>query len=303
MKVFKWILIGLFVLTIGGGIYYFLNKKKKEVDLTIDGYTPDETLRLEVQGRKIQVSKSTSVDFIASLDGSESIPAYVGGTFPMTKIVEKPTAKKPNPTFAASERPANKKLIQNLINKYDKLVTSASERFSIPRLFIYIVMAVENTIGDVESGKDGTYVGLMQISAGNAADTLATQKKRRLLTVDDLTYFKNKFGSAVFTNSSAVENKDLINAEININVGTLHLSEQIIDNKFDINTDLHKILISYNRGKNRLDNDGTKSLGIDAMINHYLKDKTHYIGANYIIRALGPHGVADILVNDLGITN
>ena len=122
-----------------------------------------------------------------------------------------------------------------------------------------------------------------------------------ILTINDLNYFKSRFGKSVFGTSVQITNTELKNAETNISVGALHLNEMIVDNNFDVVKDIHKIFFSYNRGKNRLDNDGTKSLNIDQLIEHYQGTK-HQVGAEYVIRALGPHGAADILVNDLGIT-
>lgn len=295
MKILKWVLIVVFLVLFGGGIYWYVNSQKKKVDLNQNDYSIDEKLRLEVGGRTWTFEQSTQQNIITSLTGEGDIVTYTGGTFPLTKIVEKRSSKDKPTKFDTTERATNKKLLANLVAKYGTFVTEAAQRFSIPELYIYIVMAVENTDGLVNSGQYGTYVGLVQISSGSFADTLATQKKRRLLTKSDIQFFSDKLGS-----SSLVTNKKLTDAELNINAGALHLSEMIVDNKFDVVKDIHKIIFSYNRGKNRLDNDRTKSLGIDEMINHYLPT-SHSIGAEYIIRALGPSGAADILVNDLGI--
>jgi hypothetical protein len=301
-KLIIFLLVALLVL---GWISY--DYSQKVVNLSEEDYRPDAGLISAIQSRTWNFEKGVRTSLNSSLIGGDSITTFAGGTFPMTQIVEKGvknplTGKTSVPKFAASERFANKVKIAKLISKYGKLVTQASKRFSIPELFIYTVMAVENTDGDTNTVSSGGFVGLMQIDTTSAADSLATQKKRKLLTVNDLQYFKNRFGSSVFNNENAVSNKDLFDSETNISVGTLHISEMIVDNKFDIVKDIHKIFFSYNRGKNRLDNDGTKSLGIDEMINRYLGTR-HSVGAEYIIRALGPHGAADILVNDLGITS
>lgn len=301
MKALKWILV---VVLFGGiivGIYFFTNQNKKDTDLSTTGYEPDQKLILEVEGRTWTFEQSKQTQIIASLDGGNDLVTFVGGTFPLTKIVEKRSQKDKSTKFDASEREVNKVLINKLIDKHGEFVKQASQRFSIPELFIYIVMAVENTEGKTTYVSPGGYVGLMQIDTSSAADTLTTQKRRRLLKVSDLQFFQKKFGSSVFASGNQVTNSALKDVEANINAGALHLSEMIVDNKFDLVKDMHKIFFSYNRGKNRLDNDKTKSLGIDEMIKHYL-GTSHNVGAEYIIRALGPHGAADILVNELGIT-
>lgn len=302
-KIIIFLLLAL--LTLGWLSY---NYSQKVVNLSEEDYRPDAGLISAIQGRTWSFDKGLKTSLTNSLiGGDDSITSFVGGTFPLTQIVEKPvknplTGKFSIPKFAAGERAANKAKLAKLISKYGKFVSQASKRFAIPELFIYTVMAVENTDGISNNVSSGGFVGLMQIDTSSAADTLTTQKKRKLLTINDLQFFQNRFGQSVFSNENAVSNKDLFDSETNINIGTLHISEQIVDNKFDIVKDMHKIFFSYNRGKNRLDNDSTKALGIDEMINRYLGTR-HAVGAEYIIRALGPHGAADILVNDLGITS
>lgn len=299
-KVTKTILIIVSVLLIAFGSWYFINQSSKKADLSTDNYTADEKLIAEVRARVWQFDKSVQTQIAQGIDGSPDIVTFVGGSFPMTKIVEKRTVKTKPTKFDAVERANNKVLIQKLISTYGNLVKQASQRFSIPELYIYVVMAVENTEGKVNYVSPGGYVGLMQIDTSSAADTLTTQKRRKLLTVSDLQFFQKRFGTSVFRSGNQVTNTALKDAETNINAGALHLSEMIVDNKFDVVKDIHKIFFSYNRGKNRMDNDGTKNLSIDALINRYL-GTAHTIGAEYVIRALGPNGAADILANDLGI--
>lgn len=298
MKFLKWIFLIVFLILFGLGIIYFVRRKNKKVDLSEDNYTPDEKLRLEVAGRSWTFSQGTKQNILGNLSiGNENIVSYFGGTFPLTQITEKRKGTKKKPTkFEASEREANRKLLANLVQKYGEFVKAASDRFYVPELYIFIVMALENSEGQEDSGLYGNYVGLTQISSEDFADTLSTQKKRKLLSVSDIKFFSDKLGK-----SALVTNQKLTDAELNINAGALHLSEMIVDNQFDIVKDIHKIIFSYNRGKNRMDNDGTKGIvGIDALINRYLGTE-HNVGAAYIIRALGPDGAADILVNDLGI--
>ena len=301
-KVTKTILIIVSVLLIAFGSWYFISQSSKKADLSADNYAADEKLIAEIRARVWQFDKSVQTQIVQGLDGNPDIVAFVGGSFPMTKIVEKRTVKTKPTKFDATERAANKVLIQKLVTSHGSLVKQASQRFSIPELYIYIVMAVENTEGKVNYVSPGGYVGLMQIDTSSAADTLTTQKRRKLLTVSDLQFFQKRFGTSVFRSGNQVTNTALKDAETNINAGALHLSEMIVDNKLDVVKDIHKIFFSYNRGKNRMDNDGTKNLSIDALINRYL-GTAHTIGAEYIIRALGPNGAADILVNDLGINS
>lgn len=293
-KIAKGFLILISVIVIALGSWYFITQSSKKADLSTDNYTPDEKLIAEIKGRVWEFAEAQETVISQGINGSPDIVSFTGGSFPMTKIVEKRTTKDKPTKFDAAERNANKALIQKLIDKHGTLVKQASERFSIPELYIYVVMAVENTEGLTNYVSGGGYVGLMQINVSSAADTLTTQKKRKLLTVSDLQFFQKKFGS------SQVTQKGLKDAETNINAGALHLSEMIVDNKLDVVKDIHKIFFSYNRGKNRMDNDGTKALSLDGLINRYL-GTSHTIGAEYLIRALGPNGAADILVNDLGI--
>lgn len=297
-------LIVILVVCLMGLSWLTYKYSQSVVNLSEEGYRPDEGLISAQKDRNWIVAKATKVSLTNSLTGGEGIVTAIGGTFPMTQTVEKGiknplTQKTSIPPFAASERVANRVLIQKLINNYGKIVTAASQRFGIPELLIYMIMSVENTEGKA-SANAGGFIGLMQINTSSAADTLFTQKKRKLLTIDDLKFFQQRFGKSTFVSSASVTNEELKDPETNINVCTLHISEQIVNNKFNIAQDIHKIIISYNRGKNRLDVDGTKQLGIDDMIKRYL-GTTHDIAARYIIRALGPNGAGDILVNDLGI--
>ncbi|PWK27023.1 transglycosylase-like protein with SLT domain [Arcicella aurantiaca] len=296
-KVIKGFLILFSVIVIALGSWYFINQSTKKADLSTDNYTPDDKLIAEIKGRVWEFAEAQETVISQGINGSPDIVSFSGGSFPMTKIVEKRSSKDKPTKFDATERANNKVLIQKLIDKHGTLVKQASERFSIPALYIYVVMSVENTEGKTNYVSPGGFVGLMQIDTSSAADTLTTQKKRKLLTVSDLQFFQKKLGSITQVSKNALKD-----AETNINAGALHLSEMIVDNKFDVVKDIHKIFFSYNRGKNRMDNDGTKALSLDGLINRYL-GTVHTVGAEYLIRALGPHGAADILVNDLGITS
>jgi hypothetical protein len=291
-KVFL-IIFTVVVFALGG--WYFINQSAKKADLSTENYTPDEKLIAEIKGRVWEFAEAQETVIAQGLNGAPDIVSFSGGAFPMTKITEKRSSKDKPTKFDATERVANKALIQKLIDKHGSLVKQASERFSIPELYIYVVMAVENTEGKTNYVSPGGFIGLMQIDTSSAADTITTQKKRKLLTVSDLQFFQKKLGSITQVSKNALKD-----AETNINTGALHLSEMIVDNKFDVVKDIHKIFFSYNRGKNRMDNDGTKALSLDGLINRYL-GSSHTVGAEYLIRALGPHGAADILVNDLGI--
>lgn len=300
MKLLKRILL---VFLVAGlmtfGAWYFIRLSPKATDLSSEGYNPDEKLIALLKARNWEFQPGKQIT-AQGINGQPDMIGFVGGSFPMTQIIEKRTIKTKPTKFDAVERANNKALIQKLIGSYGNLVKQASQRFAIPELYIYIIMAVENTEGKVNYVSPGGYVGLMQIDTSSAADTLTTQKKRRLLTLSDLQFFQKRFGTSVFSASNQVTNTALKDAETNINAGALHLSEMIVDNKFDLVKDIHKIIFSYNRGKNRLDNDGTKSLSLDGLINHYL-GTTHNVGAEYLIRALGPNGAADILTNDLSV--
>lgn len=288
------------LLTVSWLIYDYT---KKSVNLSVDGYSPDLGLITARDNQSFTFTVAKAVNIISNFGDGATIEAFVGGTFPLTQKMEKRsvlTPKKPT-NFDATERATNKIRLKSLIDKYGKFVSEAAAKFGIPELYIYIVMAVENPDGKANKLSDGGgYVGLMQLGRKDAADSIATQKKRRLLTLDDFKFFQSRISKSVFTNLNSVSNEALFNAETNITVGALHLSEIIVNNKFDLVNDIHKIFFSYNRGKNRMSNDGTKNLDIDGLINRYLGG-IHNTGAEYVIRALGPNGAADILVNDLGI--
>ena len=277
---------------------------KKTVNLSIEGYSPDLGLITARDEKTFSFTAGKSVSLSSNFGDGSTKKTFVGGMFPLTQKVEKRSILTPKtPTiYDASVRNQNKVRLQKLIDKYGKFVTQAAENFGIPELYIYIVMAVENPEGNTNAVSAGGFVGLVQINASSAGDTLQTQKKRRLLKVADLAFFQKKFGQSVFSNASVVSNTDLKDPETSINIGALHLSEIIVNNKFDIVNDIHKIFFSYNRGKNRLSNDGTQNLDIDQLINRYLGG-IHNTGAEYVIRALGLHGAADILVNDLGVNS
>lgn len=298
------ILITIALLTVSWLIYDYT---KKTVNLSIEGYSPDLGLITARDALSFSFTAGKSVNIISNFgnDGSTISQAiFVGGTFPMTQKMEKRSVLTPKtPTiFDATERNKNKSRLKSLIDKYGDFVKEAAENFGIPELYILIVMAVENPDGNTNAVSAGGFVGLVQINASSAGDTLQTQKKRRLLKISDLAFFQKKFGQSVFSNAAVVSNADLKDPETSINIGALHLSEIIVNNKFDVVKDIHKIFFSYNRGKNRLSNDSTQNLDIDGLINHYLGG-IHNTGAEYVIRALGPHGAADILVNDLGINS
>lgn len=290
------------ILTVSWLIYDYT---KKTVNLSVEGYSPDFGLITARDAQKFSFSAGKAVNIVSNFGVSGSSGAssiFAGGTFPLTQKTEKRSILTPKtPTiFDATERSKNKVRLQKLIDKYGNFVKIAAENYGIPELYILTVMAVENPDGNTNAVSAGGFVGLVQINSSSAGDTLQTQKKRRLLKVEDLTFFQKKFGQSVFSNASVVSNAELKDPETSINIGALHLSEIIVHNKFDTVQDIHKIFFSYNRGKNRMSNDGTQNLDIDQLINRYLGG-IHNTGAEYVIRALGPHGAADILVNDLGI--
>jgi len=301
-KLLKGILIFIAVALLAFGVWFFIDQYSTKTDLSDDNYTPDENAIAGIKARNWSFEKGESMVLAQGINGDPNIVSFTGGSFPMTQIIEKRVAKDKPTKFDLSDRANNKGLIQHLIDHYGDLVQAASDRFSIPKLYIYIIMSVENTEGKSNYVSPGGFVGLMQINTISAADTLSTQKKRRLLSLSDLQFFQKRFSASVFSSSNQVTNAALKDAETNINAGALHISEIIVNNKFDLVKDIHKIIFSYNRGKNRLDNDGTTNLSLDGLINRYL-GTVHDDGAKYLIRALGPSGAADILTNDLGVLN
>ena len=294
-------LIIFLVLASLAGLYFVyrkINNKKPQSELgnvDLDNYKQNQEASLEMSGRKLSFAQKLPTSIILNLTGEES---FSDGYFPLTRVKEN-IAKGEKQKWSKENRSTNGQRIRLLVSEYDQYVSEASDIHRVPRIVIYGLMGVEHddSVSVAKAAKkvdgSGLFIGLMQTSVVTANDTLKRGVLNKQLSKRQIEFFQNKIGKNIDT----ITKEDLKNAEINIHAGTAFLS--VLIRQFGLD-DLHKVVFCYNRGEFRLKKDGTNGLGIDGLIKHY-QGTVNYIGAEYVIRALGENGSFDILYNDLKI--
>jgi hypothetical protein len=210
--------------------------------------------------------------------------------------------------FTAEKRAGNLAIAKEMIARYDTLVKEASVIHRVPRLLIYGVMLAEHErsvpLKQAESfSRPGSkYIGLMQISATTAKDSLIRNIKIKQLSSAQMALFTKKgiikgVGSAATVN---VTSNQLRSVDINIHAGAEYLSRHI--NSWGIYQP-EKIVVSYNQGEGALRRDGLTRSTPNEIYAFYKRQTSGQIVQvkGYILKILGKNGACDILFNDLGI--
>ena len=295
------ILITLTVLAVGVW-YYFRNRTAPEkVDLT--NYEQDPMAKEEMESRNLSYNGSGDNSLFNILT-SKFYEGYdldtYKGVFPMFQESAS--------IFTAEKRAGNLAIAKEMIARYDTLVKEASVIHRVPRLLIYGVMLAEHErsvpLKQAESfSRPGSkYIGLMQISATTAKDSLIRNIKIKQLSSAQMALFTKKgiikgVGSAATVN---VTSNQLRSVDINIHAGAEYLSRHI--NSWGIYQP-EKIVVSYNQGEGALRRDGLTRSTPSEMYAYYKRQTSGQIVQvkGYLLKILGKHGACDILFNDLGI--
>jgi hypothetical protein len=282
--------------------YYFRNRTSPEkVDLT--NYEQDPIAKEEMESRNLSYNGSGDNSLFNILT-SKFYEGYdldtYKGVFPMFQESAS--------IFTAEKRAGNLAIAKEMIARYDTLVKEASVIHRVPRLLIYGVMLAEHErsvpLKQAESfSRPGSkYIGLMQISATTAKDSLIRNIKIKQLSSAQMALFTKKgiikgVGSAATVN---VTSNQLRSVDINIHAGAEYLSRHI--NSWGIYQP-EKIVVSYNQGEGALRRDGLTRSTPNEIYAFYKRQTSGQIVQvkGYILKILGKHGACDILFNDLGI--
>lgn len=310
MKILKWVLIGLFVLTIGGGIYYLLqNKKEKEQVADDDFYASYTDSAGKVHQIQVKRAVSSLGDLVNSFAGFES-PASAG-TFPYIDEID-------DSKFKASDRNYWANFISNtLVNRFDSYVVNASKLTKVPRWMIYGIMVIEIKPETLEYSTSASGArGVGQIMKITATDTIVVANKlknldpqhedifRRIIgdartdkiykAVDTYDRSLVEIGKGVYKNAQGKYENDLYNPELNIHLMALKLANLL--DIYGVN-DLASVIVAYNKG----DATPKTKYGIAGKSLKQALAATSGEAHGYIVRALGRHGAFDIVTNSVGI--
>jgi len=279
---------------------YFKNNGKK---INLTNYSQDPIAKKEMDARVLTFAPKQTLNLFNILTSGFyegfDMETYTG-LFPIYTDSAS--------LFSAANRANNLAIAKEMITKYNTLVQEASRIHRVPRILIYGIMLAEHersvslTQAESYSRPGSKYIGLMQISATTATDSLSrniTYKKLSQAQIDLFTkkgLIKGKGDNAIVYVSSA----NLRKVDINIHSGVEYLSRHI--NSWGI-FQPEKIAVSYNQGEGALRRDGLTRATPDAIYSFYKKQTTGQIiqVKGYLLKILGKHGACDILYNDLGI--
>ncbi len=285
------ILIALFAsiaLAVGAVLVYRRYKQN-------DNINTDETIDGKAYQRAAERQWDISQGVLTTIGTGflSNITAIKGGTFPM--LDESQDA------WTAKVRANNRALIENLVEKYDSVVSEVSTLARVPRWLIYGIMAVENPKGNPASQINADKAtGLMMVTPPTANDTVRIALRKGLLqegqkeiltkkigATDTANLLKDKYG--VVNHITATDLKDVT---LNLMLGAAKLSNLI--DKFGTDS-LHKVLACYNQGDYYLSTKGYTNFSLAKL---YATTGSH---RDYLQKTLGAHGSLDIICNDLGI--
>jgi len=294
-----WIAIFITISLLAGVVIWSLRRGKK-VDLT--AYKQSKEAADEMAGRVLNYTapKSKIFDLI-------TMNFYEG--FDLDTYQDTfPVYSDSSTLFSAEMRPGNIGIAKEMISRYDKIVSEASQIHRVPRILIYGIMLAEHersvSLKQAESySRPGSkYIGLMQISATTANDSLSRNITYKKLSQAQIDLFTKK-GIIKGTGENAVvnvTNSHLRTADLNIHAGAEYLSRHI--NSWGI-FQPEKLVVSYNQGEGALKRDGLTKATAAKVYEFYKGKNSGQIAQvkGYLLKILGKHGACDILFNDLGI--
>jgi len=286
------------------GVWYYLknrNSGEETVDLT--DYKQDPAAKSEMESRILNYNESGSNSLFKILT-NQFYEGYDAETYKGVFPLYEDSAS----LFTAGKRAGNLAIAKQMIAKYDTLVQEASSIHRVPRILIYGIMLAEHersvTLAQAESySRPGSqYIGLMQISATTAKDSLSRNIKYKQLSPAQLSLFTKKgiIKGSGSTATVSVSSSQLRKVDINIHAGAEYLSRHI--NSWGIYQP-EKIAVSYNQGEGALRRDGLTRTTPDLIYAFYKRQTSGQIVQvkGYLLKILGKHGACDILFNDLGI--
>jgi hypothetical protein len=209
-----------------------------------------------------------------------------------------------------------------LMQKYGQPVEQAVRLANIPMLVFQSLLMVENATADPNKVSTANAVGLGQVTAATAIDTIWRENNKKRLTPAEIAILRRQLGNRIdlfttdaapelagiqkmtlggfFTNpktkvsaqiKNLVTNDDLRNPEFNLMISAMLLS-QIIDGEIDITASgnlvrLDRVIVRYNVSYftqfNRLSST-------DTIIKTAPKES-----ADYIKKMVGTHGMMSVL--------
>lgn len=297
--------IGLLIAVVLAMMYALYNYfRNKSVNTNLSTLNTDAEYQNEFNSRKLDFATTakhfdTTTGLVLSFD--DATPINTKSVVPIYPLTKLDSYRSDAPNWTSAKRAKNKARIKQLWTKWEKDITQASKDNRIPRHILLTIMAIEHkdsgSLDAAEKFNEGIYKGLTQISISQTQDSLTRYKKLGWITKSQLAFFEDK--GLLSGQKLKIGSSDLLTADVNINACAITLSGLAFKYGF---INLHRWIFSYNRGENRLTNDGKQNLSIDETINYYMKT-SHYIGAEYLLKAFGKDGAADIICNDLGITD
>jgi hypothetical protein len=295
--------IGLLIAVVLAIIYALYNYfRNKSVNTNLSTLSTDAKYQNEFNSRKLDFATTarhfdTTTGLVLSFD--DATPTNTKSVVPVYPLTKLDNYRSDAPNWISAKRAKNKARIKQLWTKWEKDITQASKDNRIPRHILLTIMAIEHkdsgSLDAAEKFNEGIYKGLTQISISQTQDSLTRYKKLGWITKSQLAFFEDK--GLLSGQKLKIGSSDLLTADVNINACAITLSGLAFKYGF---INLHRWIFSYNRGENRLTNDGKQNLSIDETINYYMKT-SNYIGAEYLLKAFGKDGAADIICNDLGI--
>ena len=296
------ILIILLTGTLIGILGYMLRGRGSVVNLT--NYEQDAHAKAEMESRQLLYESAGVKVSVFDIITSKFYEGFDLDTYNDTFPIYSDSAE----LFSAEKRASNLAIAKQMVQRYDTTVQEASRIHRVPRILIYGIMMIEHersvTLAQAESySRPGSkYIGLMQISATTAKDSLSRNITDKKLSQPQIDLFTKK-GLIKGSGANALVNvtsTHLRKADINIHAGAEYLSRHI--NSWGIYQP-EKLAVSYNQGEGALRRDGLTKKNAEEIYTFYKKQTSGQIVQvkGYLLKLLGKHGACDILFNDLKI--
>lgn len=318
----RWIWILLIVVGIGilgWAIYerYFAPKNKVE-DLQGDGQGA-----IRAAGRNFDWLNNNSGNILPQT-GNTGILGFLDGGQNLVQKRYKPLLSGSADEFSASKRAENLKIMRNLVTQYDKYITVWGQRYRVPKVLFYTVLAIESgpyhktlpARKPIISGNRSSF-GPAQFQPTTASDTVLVGIKKGFITREEGQAFLTKqispaTAKALVSHSvhqrdtaPTIASSDLQKDELSIYLLALKLSIQF-DNWGSTQDKMHLALFTYTVGDKRLNNSESPDYNLHRTTNNvsdfYAKAKSKQ-GKDYLLKTFGENGTLDIAINDLGIAD
>lgn len=215
--------------------------------------------------------------------------------------IKVPVAALSSPTNWGS-RASIKKMLETIWANYSIFITKASESSGIPASVIVAFIAVESG-GNAKAGAAGHVTqGLMQWNRNYAQSNIQKEIKNNDLSAYEKQVLTNAGIIDKAGNVRAVTNKDQLNPEVNIVIGTIILG-QMLDQSWAKSGDdlaLDRVIAVYNAGA--YGDTGKKARQLTTVkydTPEKLAANVNPITSAYIKKMMGKNGAMDIATSDL----